>query len=130
MSEKDTILKTVTKDSPEYFDQLSLAVVSSFSSGIVTPTGSLTDLLLTIVIVRAGLFLFYRLRTPNLDGEIRLVVLSAVGWLLGNSITNGHSWNTEDNLVADISTRSFHQPKPPKPNPIIGILFGFFRGLL
>lgn len=125
--EDDPLVKIVERGSVEYFDQLSLAVVASFSSGIVSTTGTLFDLLITVVFVRVGLFIFYRTRTPNLDGEIRLILLSAVGWLIGRSITNGHSWNTEDNLVADLGTRSFHQPKPSKPNIFVNLAFSLFK---
>lgn len=125
--EEDSFVKITERGSVEYFDQLSLAMVTSFSSGIVSGTGTLFDLLITIVFVRVGLFLFYRTRTPNLDGEIQLIILSAVGWLVGKSITNGHSWNTEDNLVADLGTRSFHQSKPPKPNILANLAFSLFR---
>ena len=124
------ILKTVPIEGAEYFDQLSLAAVASLSSGIVVANGTLLDLLLTILIVRAGLLLFYRIRTPDLDGEIRLLIVSSIGWLIGHTITRGHTWNTNDNLVANPSSRSFLQPKAQKPNVFIGALLSILQKIL
>jgi hypothetical protein len=120
----------ILKESPEYFDQLSLATIASFSSGIVNSSGTLGDLLLTILIVRAGLLIFYKLKRPHIDGEIRLLVISAIGWLLGAAITRGHSWNTDDDHVADASMRSFNAPPPQKTNIWVNAVISLIQKLI
>lgn len=124
------ILKTVSIGGAEYFDQLSLAAVASFSSGIIATNTNIVDLLLTLLIVRTGLLLFYRIKTPNIDGEIRLLIVSSIGWLIGKAITDGHTWNTNDNLVANPSSRSFLQPKASKTNPFISALLTILQKIL
>lgn len=114
----------------EYFDQLSLAAVASFSSGIVATDTNIGDLLLTLLIVRLGLLLFYRIRAPNIDGEIRLLTVSSVGWLVGKAISQGHTWNTNDDLVANPSSRSFLQPRASKPNPIVSAVLSILLKVL
>jgi hypothetical protein len=76
----------------QYFDQVSLAALANFSSGMVSVNGGLRELVLSLVLVRLGLKLFYDVHLKPRN-EIQLFLVSAIAWMIGNSLLRGHNWN-------------------------------------
>jgi hypothetical protein len=75
----------------QYFDQVSLAALANFSSGMVTVNGGLRELIISLILVRIGLKIFYNVDLKPRN-EIQLFLISAIAWMIGNSLLRGHSW--------------------------------------
>lgn len=78
-----------------FFDQISLAAIANLTAGMTSVNGSFIDLLLSLVVVRVGLRLFYNSDLSR-GGEVRLFIVSVIAWILGNSISRGHDWKTQE----------------------------------
>jgi hypothetical protein len=45
--------------------------------------------------VRVALKIFYRTKM-SVNAELQLFIVSAVSWIIGNSLLRGHEWQTQD----------------------------------
>lgn len=78
-----------------YFDQLSLAAIGNLTAGMTSVNGSFLDLILSFIIIRIGLRIFYNIDLPR-GAEIQLFIISIVSWIIGNALLKGHDWNTQE----------------------------------
>ena len=78
-----------------YFDQLSLAAIGNLTAGMPSVNGSFLDLILSFIIIRIGLRIFYNIDLPR-GAEIQLFIISIVSWIIGNALLKGHEWKTQE----------------------------------
>jgi len=78
-----------------YFDQLSLAAIGNLTAGMTSVNGSFLDLILSFIIIRIGLRIFYKIDLPR-GGEVQLFIISVISWIIGNALLNGHDWKTPE----------------------------------
>lgn len=93
------------------FEQSSLVALGNISGGIVSQTGSPFDFLLSFIVVRTTLYLFYRLPTSPRN-EINLFFLAFIFWAIGRSLTYNHDWynptgsSVSTNTSSDVSVNT------------------------
>jgi len=76
----------------QYFDQVSLAAIANLSAGMVSVDGGIRDLILSLILVRLGLKIFYNVQLKA-NTEIQLFLISAIAWIVGHSLLKNHSWD-------------------------------------
>jgi hypothetical protein len=87
----------------QYFDQISLAAVANLSAGLISVNGGLIDLILSLILVRIGLKIFYNANLKP-QSEIQLFVISAIAWLVGHSLLKGHDWDPPEVFIDNPKT--------------------------
>lgn len=87
----------------QYFDQISLAAVANLSAGLISVNGGLIDLILSLILVRIGLKIFYNAKLKP-QSEIQLFVISAIAWLVGHSLLKGHDWDPPEVFIDNPKT--------------------------
>jgi hypothetical protein len=82
----------------QYFDQISLAAVANLSAGLISVDGGLRDMIISLILVRIGLKIFYNAKLKP-QSEIQLLVVSAIAWLIGHSLLKGHDWDPPEVFI-------------------------------
>jgi hypothetical protein len=78
-----------------FFDQVSLAAIANLTAGMTSTRGTIIELITSFLIVRVALKIFYSANL-TLNGELQLLIVSAVSWIVGNSLLRDHDWQTQD----------------------------------
>jgi hypothetical protein len=112
----------------QYFDQVSLAAIANLSAGMVSVDGGIREMILSLLLVRLGLKLFYNVNLkPNI--EVQLFLISAIAWMIGNSLLRGHSWNPpyvfDDRVPEDV----IDDPATSLKKVITSVISSLFRKL-
>lgn len=87
------------------FEQSTLIALGNVSGGIVSTSGSPIDFLLSFIVIRISLLIFYRLPTSPRN-EINLFVLSFIFWAIGRALTFNHDWYNPNGSSASTQTVS------------------------
>lgn len=85
------------------FEQSTLIALGNISGGIISQTGSPVDFLLSFIVVRFTLYIFYRLPT-TFKNEINLFLLGFIFWAIGRSLTYNHDWYNPEGSKASTNT--------------------------
>lgn len=78
-----------------FFDQVSLAAIANLTAGMTATNGTFVELISSFLIVRVFLKFFYKTKTTA-NAELQIFIVSAISWIVGNSLLRGHSWQTQD----------------------------------
>lgn len=114
--------KPVTQP-PSFFDTLAVTAFGNFCGGLISPNGSVVSLLVTLIAIRLVFFLAISHRlSPEL--ELRVALISAVSWLIGNSLVKDHTWTEYDETVTRRGVA------PDRPNIPRSIMMFLIRKLL
>lgn len=115
----------------EYFDQLSLSAVANLSAGLVSTNGGLLDLIVSLVLVRLGLRIFYN-TTLQTQREIQLIVVSALSWIIGHALVKGHVWGPSNLFLPpeDYVFPSSDDPKVRFERTLVGSILNFLKNIV
>jgi hypothetical protein len=112
----------------QYFDQVSLAAIANLSAGMVSVDGGLRDMILSLLLVRVGLKIFYNVHLkPNT--EIQLFLISAIAWIVGNSLLRGHSWNPPYVFDDRVPEEPMEDPATSIKRIVTSVVSSLFRKL-
>jgi hypothetical protein len=113
----------------QYFDQISLAAVANLSAGLISVNGGLRDMILSLILVRIGLKIFYNAKLKP-QSEIQLLVISAIAWLIGHSLLKGHDWDPPEVFIDNPKITSEPDDKENIVNIITSTCLSLLRKII